>query len=295
MKTIVIICHSRPELLTQCINSIFQAEKHHDYFKILIQQVGCESVSKVVEENSHNFDQIIQVKRDESSTLNISRNRYLAYQTSFDVLHADYAIVLEDDVEIASDALVFTDQMYEKYKYEQSFRAVNLGSGIEFREENRYTYSRVRYALQGPASMIPRKTWRVISKKGIERLLSKGIFDGVIECLIQRGYVIMPNVSRYKDFGFIGTHSDGANLSTYFEKLIKSSAPTDSANQEPFIERYLPQNWREDCVRFEKRDNVYYLIRSIVIFNNDIHPFKDIWRSYFFVKRLITRLQSRTG
>lgn len=294
-NAIVVICYSRPDLLENCLLSLLAAESNEDFTKILVQQVGFASVDRVVEKYSSNFDLIVKVKRSGDPTQNISNNRYLAYTIGFDHFSAEYVIVLEDDVEIAPDALIFADELFKKYKNRKDFRAVNFGSGIEFSEENRFTYSRVRYALHGPASMIPRATWKTISNQGMERLLSKGIFDGVIECLIQRGFVIMPNVSRYKDFGFIGTHSVGTNPTTYFDKLMKSSAPTPTANHQPLIERYLPQNWRKDCVRFRRRDNFYYQIRSLIIFNNDIHPFMDVWRSYFFLKRLTTRLKNRIG
>jgi hypothetical protein len=115
----------------------------------------------------------------------------------------------------------------------------------------------------------------------------------VIESLIKTGFVIMPNVSRYKDFGFVGTHANGENSTKYFTKLMNSSAPNEATVLKPFTERYVSQNWRKDCVRFRKRDNLHYNIRSLVIFNSDVQPFKVISNCYFLFRRLLMRIQRR--
>jgi len=295
MKSIVIICYSRPELLTNCIDSVLRARDNEKFSKIIIQQTGNIEVAKVVEKYRGQFDQVIQVDRSGSATENISRNRYLAYQVSFDQLQSDYSIVLEDDVEISEDALVFADEMHMKYRGNKNFRAVNLGSGVKFEESNMFTFSRVRYALHGPASMIPRSSWNLISAKGIERLVSKGIFDGVIECLIKTGFVIMPNVSRYKDFGYIGTHSDESNQSSYFSKLLESSSTGLPLADKEFSESFIDQNWRSDCVRYRPYAKLHYLIRALIIFNSDKQPFKTLWKTHFFVNRLFTRRINRIG
>lgn len=295
MKSIVIICYSRPELLINCIERVLRAKGNEEFSKIIIQQTGNIEVTKVVEKYRAQFDQVIQVDRNGMATENISRNRYLAYQVSFEQLQSDYSIVLEDDVEISEDALVFADEMYVKYGEKKNFRAVNLGSGVKFEEANRFTFSRVRYALHGPASMIPRSSWNLISAKGIERLVSKGIFDGVIECLIKTGFVIMPNVSRYKDFGYIGTHSDEGNQSDYFSKLRESSAPGLPLATKEFSESFIDQNWRSDCVRYRPYAQLHYSIRALIIFNSDKQPIKTLWKTYFLAKRLFTRRISRIG
>lgn len=294
-NVIVVICFSRPDLLENCLKSVLAAETNESFTKIIIQQEGFSSVDLVVEKYKSFFDLIVKVKRTSNATHNISNNRYLAYTIGFEHFLADYVIVFEDDVVIASDALIFADEMHRKFRSNKSFRAVNFGSGVEFKEENRYTFSKVRYALQGPASLIPRSTWTAISRKGIERLLTKGIFDGVIECLVKNGFVVMPNVSRYRDFGFVGTHATGEGTSEYFAKLMNSSAPDKVHVMEPFKERYVSQNWRNDCVRYRKRDNTHYYLRSLVIFNSDVRPFKDIANTYFIFRRLLMRVQRRRG
>ena len=295
MKTLVVICHSRPELLENCIQSIRNAEGSGDYQKILIQQKGNPKVGEVVQRHLDYFDHVIVTDRKLSSTLNISLNRYLAYQMCFDHLESDFAVVLEDDVEIAYDSLIYVQEVFEKNRRKRDFRGVNLGSGIEFEDSNRFTYSKVRYALQGPASMIPRATRMHFSKMGISHLLSKGIFDGAIESYIKTGFVLMPNVSRYMDFGYSGTHSNVETPSAYFSKLAKSSAPYPAVEMKPFIEKYLAQNWRDDCVKYRRPFNVYFKIRELVIFRNEEQPFKLVWDTYFLFRRLIIRIQRRPG
>ena len=269
MKALAIICYERAELANNCIESVMDSAKSDEIYKILLFQKGNLEVEEVVNRHRHKFDLVVEVSRSGNSTQNINANRYLAYSIAFDNLFSKYLMVFEDDVQISKDALFFADEIFNKYKNDKKFRAFNFGSGIEFNENLVHSYSKVRYALQGPASLLPRRTWDHFDKKALEAKSQWEIFDGTFETYIQSGFVIMPNNSRYVDFGVEGTHSKATNYSNYFDKLEKSWV---GRQEIPLIEPVncnMDLKWRKDCKTYKSRDNVYFGIRNYAVFRRE--------------------------
>jgi hypothetical protein len=268
-KVLAIICHSRPELLENCLESLFRAAGIQSYRLILIQQIGNSAVSEVVRRHKSEFDLVIEVKRSGDPIQNISENRYLAYQTGFDHFSAEFMIVLEDDVQISQDSLVFAEAVFDRFKRQSDFRGFNFGSGIPYSQENAETFSKVRYALQGPASLMTKKTWKHYDPDELLKKAEYEIFDGTIETYIQSGFVVMPNASRYCDFGFMGTHATGDPSTGYFTKL---SASWVGLHHQNFVfprENYLDQNWRHDCIEYKRWQNPYFLLRDWAVFHRE--------------------------
>lgn len=266
-KVIAVIGHSRSNLLENCIQSLISATNHEMFTKILIIQRGHSEVEEIARKYQEIFNLVLIVNRNGSPTENISLNRYLAYTIGFEQYLAEYVTVLEDDVEISSDALIFSDVIFEKYKENRDFRAVNFGSGIPFDRANLGTYSRVRYALQGPASLLPKRSWDNFSLRKLIKRAEVEIFDGTFETYIQTGFVVMPNVSRYCDFGIGGTHCAIGTTSDYFIKIRSSWAGRGVFEPETFHEYFRDQNWRHDCKKYMMQSNFYYKLRHYVIYN----------------------------
>lgn len=273
---LAIICFNRPELLERCILSMLNAAESNYYVRILFQQLGDIEVSKVVEKYHSHFDHVIQINQTGNATQNISKNRYLVYSLIFDHLLLETATVLEDDVEISYDALAFSSRIYDKYRHEKFFRAVNFGSGIPRELGCSQHFSKVRYALQGPASLLTKSTWRHFT---LSRLIEKSeseIFDGTLEPFIQSGFVIMPNSSRYRDLGISGTHANPNSSTEYFSKLEASWLGLKEMNLVIPVRFDSDQNWRGDCVTYNPRLNTYYRFRSWVIFNSNFIIIKHL-------------------
>jgi len=268
-RVVAIIGHSRPHLLNNCIESLIAAKNQEIFTKILIIQRGNLEVESLACKYQKHFDLLIFVTRNGSSTENISLNRYLAYTVGFEQYLADYVTVLEDDVEISSDALVFSDEVFQTFKKKKDFRAVNFGSGVPFDRTNLMTFSRVRYALQGPASLLPKGSWDQFNLRKLIKRAEVEIFDGTLETYIQTGFVVMPNCSRYCDFGINGTHSTDGTTSNYFEKIKDSWAGRNVPETDKFDESFLDQNWRHDCKKYRSYANPYYILRHFVIYNRN--------------------------
>lgn len=286
-NVIAVIGYSRPNLLENCIVSVINSESHERYFKILICQRGHEEVHSVSEKYRQTFDLIVEVERTSNYISAISKNRYLAYQLAFDHFQADFVVVLEDDVEISTDALVFSENIYSTFKKSRTFRAINLSSGVPFDPKHTRTFSKVRYALNGPASILPRRSWNSLKKRNLMQKSEYEIFDGTFETYIQTGFVVMPNSARYLDHGRNGTHSNEYSDKSYFDKL-ESSFNFDLIQQkEPYLENYVNQNWREDCVRYSSSKNGYFLLRDLLVSNRDIKFVKMLLNFLRIMKKRI--------
>jgi hypothetical protein len=248
---------------------MLDAAESNSYTRILFQQLGDPEVSSVVEKYRENFDHVIQINQSGNATQNISKNRYLVYSIIFDHLLLDTATVLEDDIEISYDALAFSKSIYEKYHKDKSFRAINFGSGIPREKGCSQHYSKVRYALQGPASLMPKLTWNHFSLSKLIMKSESEIFDGTLEPYIQSGFVIMPNSSRYRDLGISGTHADPSLPTEYFAKLEASWLGPKVIKLEIPVRFDQDQNWRSDCVTYDSRLDLYYYFRAWFVFNSN--------------------------
>lgn len=281
--TIVIIGYSRPKLLQNCIESTLRADGNDSYSKILLVQRGFKEVEEIAASFAEEFDSVIFVDRDGTAIQNISKNRYLAYTLAFSHFGADFTVVLEDDVEISVDALDFTRVIFEKYRNERSFRAINLGSGITFVPDHVSEYSIVRYALNGPASAMTKRTWDCLDLNKLMKKSNYEIFDGTIEPFIQTGFVVMPNASRYIDHGVEGVHSTAENNSPYFEKLRSSFVKDHKLDRQLLRLKFRDQNWRFDCVEYRPWLNAYYHLRWYAVFNREnrvIGSFLRLFRNF---------------
>jgi len=269
MNSVAVICFNRPELSQKCIESLLNADEINKFHKILIFQKGNKEVEKVLNTYRNSFETFIEIQRNGTPTQNINANRYLAYSVAFENLHSDYTIVLEDDVQISADALAFADFVYNKYRRDKKFRAFNFGSGIKRSLEVEDSYSKVRYALQGPASLLPSTSWNHFDKRKLMKKSRFEIFDGTFETYIQTGFVIMPNNSRYIDFGYKGTHSNSYAETDYFKKLQDSWVGAEKRYLTLPIRKDMNQNWRKDCQKYRSFYNIYYLIRDYFVFNRE--------------------------
>jgi hypothetical protein len=289
MKTVAVICFDRPTLTEKCLHSLFAAAEVEEFRKILIFQKGNKEVQRIVDSFRDSFDLVTEVNRSGNSTQNINANRYLAYSIAFDNLHSDYLIVLEDDVQISYDALFFADRVFRDFCKDKMFRAFNFGSGVERNQSLASSYSKVRYALQGPASLLPKKSWEYFDKKLLEKKSKYEIFDGTFETYIQSGFVIMPNNSRYVDNGYSGTHTASYDSTDYFKKLERSWIGLEKTALNKPYKKNINLNWRKDCKTYNGFHNPYFYLRNYVVLNRDRFVFGFGLKIYRLIRKYSTK------
>lgn len=262
-RAIFLSTFTRSTLLEECIKSILSATDRERYIFFVIQQGGNEETSRIIEKYRDQIDYVFfsQVKY-ESAIKNINYNRVKGYEIAFGKLNCEYAVAVEDDVEISRDALVFVDQMMNKFARHRNFGCVNLlslGNPNELEEG----FSIYRSPLIGQGSAINSKLWGAFIRNGVKGRIDFEPFDGAVEDLVKCKFSIFPNRSRILDKGWEGTHSTNEN-DTYFvlnkQSWVSSPQFIDTYKH---IQRDL--NLRSDWVSYKRRKNVYYLLRKLAL------------------------------
>ena len=266
---ISIITHNRPALLENTINSVVQAVSKRDISLYVIWQnpndVTTELTQTVLDKFKSNLTQVIvHEKKYAVAEENIDLARIKALNNAFSDSSIIHAIVLEDDVRIATDCLAFFESAISHESSKVNFRGINFGSKEEIGSPN--AYSRIRYGIHGPASAISRKTWK---NSGLANFGEKSLprtWDGYIEPYLKTGFMVTPNLSRYIDFGAGGTHSSFSNKD-YFNGLQKSFdvlSKSEKTASEYFHEQ-IPHTWRFDSKTYFAFSNAYYLFRFFLV------------------------------
>ena len=262
-KSIVLFAYARADLIRDSITSIIAAEGSSDWKKVLIHQVEFDQVDQVIKEYEKHFDLVVRVKRQFEPALgNINFNRILGTSICFDLFQSDIVLGIEEDTMIGFDALIFIDQMVEKYSSNRGFRGINLGSLEPKTAENLNTYSLIRFGLHGQAGVITSKTWKKFSKKKLLEDISAEGWDSRFEYFIKSGFMVTPNASRLLDRGWDGTHAPTDYSHPYFEKQRMSWVGTDQFEIHPFGQLDQVHSWRKDAVNYHKVDSLLYILRS---------------------------------
>ena len=262
-QSVVIFANSRAQLLTECIESVLNAYGSNDWKKVLILQIGYPEVEEVVKIYEPKFDLVLRVKKQFDITLgNINQNRIMGTSICFDLLECDVVLGVEEDTKIGYDSLHFISQMCEDYKTNKAFRGVNLGSFEKNSEENRYTYSLLRFGLHGQAGALIRSTWNKFSKNQLLEDICNIGWDSRIESYLKTGFLVTPNSSRLLDQGWGGTHQSVDPNSPYFANQRNSWVGTDQLEIRRFKRKNLIHSWRNDARNYRKYESFIYLAKD---------------------------------
>lgn len=262
-KSIVIFAHSRAELLDACINSVLSAYKSNDWKKVIIFQTGFLDVEDIVRKYEDKFDLVVRIKQQYEVALgNINHNRLLGTSICFDVFLSDVVLGIEEDTRIGYDSLVFIDQMCELYGGKRPFRGVNLGSFEPNTEDNKYTYSLLRFGLHGQAGALTKKTWNALSLNYLLEDICNIGWDSRIESYLKTGFLATPNASRFLDQGWGGTHASNDPNSPYFLNQRQSWVGTLKFPIRIFTRKNMIHSWRNDARNYRFYESFLYKIKN---------------------------------
>lgn len=264
LGVVMIKTFNRPELLKKSLESLFNCLDIEKFKVIVIQQAGNDQVNEVLSSFRDRIDSLLQTNPFGSSVDSyITNNTMLGYKIAFDFWRADFVVAIEEDAVVALDALRFVNFIFNKYRKKRRFRGINLGSKIEFSRDKVMTYSRTRYGMHGPASMITRRTWKKIP---LNQVLAHHqiIFDAQLEFLLKSGFMVVPNCSRYIDLGRVGSHTGDGKLDyDYFDGLERSFVRLESLPATDYLEKSVKQFWRKDCLLYKRIFDPVYDLRAV--------------------------------
>jgi hypothetical protein len=188
----------------------------------------------------------------------------------------DWVIAVEDDIELAPDAIEFVMQVHERYKNKKMYRGINLGSleAPETVEIN--TYSLLSYGIHGQASAIPRKTWsRFNSGKAVVESISSPL-DSLMESFLKTGFMVTPNRSRFKDNGWNGTHAPKDPKDSYYKNIEDSWTGYKMETIDRYIRVDHQHTWRSDARGFTWFTPLVIYVISLRLFI--LNKLRSFWR-----------------
>lgn len=263
--SIGIATFSRAEELDQCLESVVNARNGRDIPLIVLHQLGHESVDKVVTKWRSEIQIVLKVEAIGKTPLeNININGIILRDLAFRHLNSDWFLGIEEDVVIGGDAINFVESMMQLYWRYPGFRGVNLGSAISRNVASKENYSRIRYGLQGQAGAIPKKVWKRFDTSNLVSQSSEVGLDAMLERYLKTGFMCWPNLSRYVDRGWNGTHTPSDSSDAYYENLRESFVNVSPDQNLKYIEESIPNPWREDCFKYKPLSTPFHFTRNIL-------------------------------
>jgi GR25 family glycosyltransferase involved in LPS biosynthesis len=209
---------------------------------------------------------ITKIFRSKSNGRNIEElinsNRLSAWHIALIDEGHDYVVCLEDDVEISPDFFEFTEQVIEQNANMKFFRGINYGSFET--EAGLGSYSRTRYGLHGPASLISKRTFLRFQLDKLQKLGGLIAWDSWVEPISKKGFMVTSNNARYQDNGTSGTHTSIEINKDYFNKLAISFQYGIIHQVNEYQYRNIHQTWRSDCVIYRRKDFAKYHVMFLV-------------------------------
>jgi hypothetical protein len=249
--SITVAAFSRHVELDKCLKAIDVARGERKIQLIVVHQLGYPEVSKVIENWRTRINVLVSTDSQGTSPLsNINMNALLCREIAFKWLRSDWSLGVEEDTEIAPDALSFIEFAYEKYRKNLFFRGVNLGSKEVFQANMEFSYNLVSYGIQGQASMITSRTWRHFNGNKLRGNVNKSGLDSMMEHYVKSGFMCTPHNSRYLDNGWNGTHASTDPNDEYYVSLRKSFTHVTSNSESNYKRSKFQICWREDAHEF---------------------------------------------
>ena len=275
--SIGIATFSRAKELDQCLESVVIARNDRDIPLIVLHQSGHESVDKVVTKWRSEIQILLRVEALGKTPLeNINMNGIILRDLAFRHLNSDWFLGVEEDVVIGGDSIDFIESMMREYWRYPGFRGVNLGSAISRNFASEETYSRIRYGLQGQAGAIPKKVWQRFDTPQLVRQSSQVGLDAMLERYLKTGFMCWPNLSRYIDRGWNGTHTSSDSNDAYYENLRESFVNISAERKLKYFEESIPNPWREDCFKYTPLTTPLHITRNILshLFHSNLRRFR---------------------
>jgi hypothetical protein len=277
--SIGIATFSRAEELNQCLESAVNARNGRDMPLIVLHQLGHDSVDKVVTKWRSEIQILLKVEALGKTPLeNINLNAIILRDLAFRHLDSDWFLGIEEDVFIGGDSINFIESMMQEYWRYPGFRGVNLGSAISRNFASETTYSRNRYGLQGQAGAIPKKVWQRFDTSKLVRQSSKVGLDAMLERYLKTGFMCWPNLSRYIDQGWNGTHTPNDSSDIYYKNLRESFVNVSADQKLNYIEESIRNPWREDCFNYKSLSTPFHISRNILLhlFHSNLRRIRKI-------------------
>ena len=257
---------SRAKHLDNCIASIVRARGSRNIPLLIVHQLGDPEVKQVLNKWRPHIQLLIELDSKEKSALqNINFNSILLRNVAFDVMASDWFLGIEEDVVVGGDSIAFIESMINVYGKKRTFRGVNLGSNLpRGGDYGASQYSKMRYGMQGQASVITRRSWKKFNVDSLTRNSSRNGLDGMMENYLKNGFMCTPLLSRYLDRGWDGTHGFGDPKHEYYQKFKNSFIDLPENTAIKYLETKVRVPLRKDAFIYNYKSTLFHMVKNFI-------------------------------
>lgn len=265
-KYILLITYNRETKTREVLSNLKITSNIDEYELVVIRQVGNENVKSLIDSIDWIKVHHIPTKKKESIKQSINYNMHFGLQYCFNTLFAKHVVILEDDIVIGYDFLLFCENIIEKYYFHNQFRAINGFSSEKFDNTEIGNYARFRYGV-GWGWCLTDRVWKNL--QNIWNGKEDTHFDGLIEPFMRAGFVIMPKCSRILNIGWgnDNSHSPKMEDDEIYVKLKNSWVGSNSFPAIEYIEKTnIIYNWRNDCIPYLDNSSFNKIINFVYFY-----------------------------
>ena len=272
-KYILLLTYNRKSKTVEVLNHLKSTANIEKYELVVVRQEGNDDVKNLIESIDWIRVHHIQTQKKGTVKQSINFNMYSGLKYCFDILFAKQVVVLEDDIIVGFDFLIFCEDIVEKFYFNNKFRAINGFSSEKYNKTELSQYARFRYGV-GWGWCLTDRVWKKLQL--IWNGKENAHFDALIEPFMKAGFVIMPKCSRTINIGWgnDGSHSPQKEDDEIYVKLKNSWV---GSNPMPVIkyneQKTMKYTWRNDCLPFLYNtiyeriyNSMYYHFHSNLIF-----------------------------
>lgn len=235
-KSILILCHRRTTHLETVLAALESCAGATDFTIVFVIQDPTEPVLQVIRKFSL-ASRLLEIDGSiyNSSAQAINGNLFSGLDFCFNQLKTSFVVVLEDDIVLSKDALLYFDAVIGLEGNRPAFRGVNAFSETIPPPFLENSFVRTSYGL-GWGWAINSKLYSKIVKFWLGT--EDNHWDFILEPYLRTGYVVNPLRSRVLNIGFdeSATHTSGNKdlgirmLNSFSSASGDSSQPISEAN-----------------------------------------------------------------
>ena len=265
-KYILLLTYNRDIKTNEVLNHLKNTSNIGNYELVVIRQEGNDKVKSLIDTidwiNVHH----ITTQKKGSTKQSINYNMHLGLQYCFEKNKAKQVVILEDDILIGFDFLLFCEAIIEKFYFNNKFRAINGFSAELFDINEISNYGLFKYGV-GWGWCLTDRVWSKL--KCIWNGNENEHFDALIEPFMKAGFVIMPKCSRTLNIGWgnDGSHSPQMEDDEIYIKLKNSWIGSNPISAIQYTEQSnMKYSWRNDCLPYIQK-TIFNKIYNSYLFN----------------------------
>lgn len=248
--TILVLCHRRTHHLQKVLDSLVKCTNIDLFTTIFVVQDPIPSVMEILDSYPKDMRILTVDGSNYSSPAQaINGNLYKGLNYAFAKMGSEFIVVLEDDIVLSKDALIYYSQMMSKFSGVKHFRGINGFSTTIPSPELNNAYVKNHFGLGWGWAIDQRNFKKILSYwKGDE----DDHWDFIFEPYIRSGFIVSPLRSRILNIGFDETATHTSADMALGHDIYKSFMSSNPSVPKALLEVDVDFYWRGEILNHSK-------------------------------------------